>query len=398
MRTAAGVRRTDVEWHERVEEQLRVTLGKMETALAQVQDALAWSDGEGRVQWLNESFAVLSGRLRILCLSHPLEDLLPLSRDGRRLKGGEHPVREALSGASRVQGEYTLAGPGDNGERFVVLEAVPIRDRDGRVGVVVSVRDITESRRAEDRIRRANEELQRSNRELETFAYVASHDLIEPLRKIQAFGDLLLTRCSAGLSETGRDYLARMRNAASRMVFLIDGLLSYSRVTTHGRPYEPVDLDGVVREVLSDLDVALRESGVQVEAGPLPTLDADPLQMRQLFQNLLSNAIKFRRPGVPPRVWVTGRIEGEGDASACQLEVRDNGIGFEPRHADRIFKIFQRLHTRAEYPGHGIGLSICRRIVERHGGTLTAHGAPGEGARFCARLPRRQEGQVADVQ
>lgn len=226
-------------------------------------------------------------------------------------------------------------------------------------------------------------ELHRSNRELEQFAYVASHDLQEPLRKVLAFGDRLKARCADQVGDQGREYIERMQTAAARMRTLIQDLLTYSRVGTRAVEFAPVPLGEVAAEVLSDLELRLEQTGATVDLGPLPAVEADRLQMRQLFQNLIGNALKFRRPDAPPRVTV--RAETDGDR--CRLTVTDNGIGFDNTYADRIFQVFQRLHGRDEYEGTGIGLAICRKIAERHGGTITADGRPGLGATFAVTLP-----------
>ncbi len=238
----------------------------------------------------------------------------------------------------------------------------------------------------------ANESLRRSNRELEQFASVASHDLQEPLRKIQAFGDRLKTRCSAELGEQGSDYLERMLASAGRMRSLIDALLSYSRVTTKAQPFAPVNLETTASEVVSDLEAQIHRSGGRVELEDLPTLEADPLQMRQLLQNLIGNALKFARPGEAPLVRVKSRPLGPNGSEIplCEVSVSDNGIGFEEVYLDRIFELFQRLHGRQEYEGTGMGLAIVRKIVERHGGSITAKSTPGEGATFLVTLPLRQ--------
>ncbi len=256
------------------------------------------------------------------------------------------------------------------------------RTADG--GLVVLHTDISELKAREAALRR-------SNQELESFASIASHDLQEPLRKIEAFGDRLKQRCQAALGEDGQMFIERMQGAVKRMRSLINDLLDYSRVTTKARPFVPVALSEVVAGVLSDLQMRLEGSGAEVVATPLPTIDADPTQMRQLFQNLIANALKFHRPGVPPRVEVTAatRIAPSGE-SRVEIRVSDNGIGFDMKYAERIFGIFQRLHTRAEYEGTGIGLATCRKIVERHGGTITAQSTPGEGATFIIDLPVRQ--------
>jgi signal transduction histidine kinase len=274
----------------------------------------------------------------------------------------------------------------------------------------VTAREVATRRRTADLLRQANEALEQkvqerttelneavqslrhSNRELEQFASVASHDLQEPLRKIQAFGDRLQEKCSEGLGDQGRQYVDRMQAAATRMRSLIDAILSYSRITTKAQPFVPVDLGLTAREVLSDLEGRLSQTGGRVDIGRLPTVDADPMQMRQLLQNLIGNALKFHRPGEAPVVAVESRLlsaEGDGPRAARRYEVsvRDNGIGFEETYLDRIFDVFQRLHGRQEYEGTGMGLAICRRIVERHGGSITATSAPDKGAAFMFTLP-----------
>jgi light-regulated signal transduction histidine kinase (bacteriophytochrome) len=247
---------------------------------------------------------------------------------------------------------------------------------------------------AEEALRDYAARLERSNRELQDFASIASHDLQEPLRKIEAFGDRLVARCGAELSDAGRVYVDRMQDAARRMRLLINDLLTYSRVTTTARPFAAVDLGRIAREVMSDLQVAIEQAGARILLGDLPVIQADATQMRQLLQNLLSNALKFRCAGRTPEVRLSGRLytpeRPEHRAAApplCEITVADNGIGFRQDYADRILGIFQRLHGRSEYPGTGIGLATCRKILERHGGTIAASGRPGEGAVFTCTLP-----------
>ena len=239
------------------------------------------------------------------------------------------------------------------------------------------------------------EALGRSNRELEQFASVASHDLQEPLRKIQAFGDRLQAKYADGLGEQGRGYVERMQASAARMRNLIDALLAFSRVTTKAQPFVPVDLAATAREVVSDLEGRLQQSGGRVEVGSLPTIDADPSQMRQLLQNLVANALKFHKPGEPPLVRVEARLVNGASGNGLtdlryEIAVSDNGIGFDEIYLDRIFEVFQRLHSRQEYEGTGVGLAICHRIVERLGGSITAKSAPDQGATFLVTLPVQQ--------
>jgi signal transduction histidine kinase len=258
--------------------------------------------------------------------------------------------------------------------------------------------EIETRRQAEQQAQLFAEELQRSNRELERFASVASHDLQEPLRKIQAFGDRLQRHSGGQLDEKGQDYLARMLGSAGRMRKLIDDLLTYSRVSTWVLPFVPVNLREVAEEVAGDLDGRLQATEGRIEIGELPTIEAEPVQMRQLLQNLVGNALKFHRPGVPPVVTITSRVlpadaaaAGEvAPAEVCELTIADNGIGFDQVYVDRIFELFQRLHNRHEYEGTGMGLAICRKIVERHGGQIAATSTPGQGTRFLVKLPTTQ--------
>ena len=263
--------------------------------------------------------------------------------------------------------------------------------------------EITERKQAEERLKATASRLEHSNRELQDFAYVASHDLQEPLRKVQAFGDRLKAACSNNLGAEGRDYMERMQAAAKRMQSLIDDLLAFSHVTTRANPFEQADLNKIVGEVLSDLEVRIQQTHGQVDMGELPILDADPLQMRQMFQNLIVNALKFHQEGRAPVVKIRSQAaHTSGEASSgkeqtngmCQIMVEDNGIGFDEKYLDRIFVLFQRLHGRTAYEGTGIGLAICRKIADRHGGSITAKSTPGEGSTFIITLPLRQQKDV----
>jgi signal transduction histidine kinase len=241
--------------------------------------------------------------------------------------------------------------------------------------------------------------LKQYNQELQDFAHIASHDLQEPLRKIMAFGGRLQTKYSESLEDQGRDYLERMQKATGRMQRLVDDLLVYSRVIRGGKPFIPVNLTSIAEQALSDLDALIQYTGAHIEVDNMPPLNADPVQMQQLFENIIGNALKFRKEDEPPVVKVSGiLINGTGNGSHshdhedeyCQITFEDNGIGFDKKYTDRIFTVFQKLHSYTRYEGTGIGLSVCRKIVQRHGGHITAVASPGEGAKFLITLPVNQ--------
>jgi len=266
----------------------------------------------------------------------------------------------------------------------------PLDPADKSAGAVITFRDITNRKRDELALRRYAQELKRSNSELQEFAYAASHDLQEPLRKIQAFGERLNNKCYDALDDTGRHYLERMVDAATRMRRLIDDLLSYSRVNSKTTSFLPVELSTVIADVLSDLEPRITAENATIRVGEMPAIEADPGQMHQLFLNLVANSLKFRRPGVQPSISIEGSVEVGENGAMARIAVADNGVGFEPRHAERIFGMFERLHGRDEFDGTGVGLATCRKIAERHAGELTAWGEPDSGAVFTLLLPVRQ--------
>jgi signal transduction histidine kinase len=269
-------------------------------------------------------------------------------------------------------------------------------------------KEISERKQAELALAQVNralrthtEELQRSNQALEDFALIASHDLREPLRKIRIFGERLLSLDTQGLDDDGRDFIHRMQRSAVRMELMLEGLLAYSRASTHNQQFSEVDLRKIATEVVSDLEISITQSDGRVEIDDLPVIKADTVQMRQLLQNLVGNGLKFHKPGIPPVVKVYARIY-QGDLntaevvnsdhahrSTAQVEivVEDNGIGFEMENADRLFKPFHRLVGKSAYEGSGMGLAICQKIVERHNGTIAAQSVPGKGSTFTVLLP-----------
>jgi len=231
------------------------------------------------------------------------------------------------------------------------------------------------------------DKLDSMNKELQDFAFIASHDLQEPLRKIQTFCDMAIKRCANSLDDTSKSYMDRVSNSAKRMRQLLHELLLYSRVGTQAQPFTLVDLGKVAREAVDIFEIQIKRAGCQVEIGPMPKIEADESQFLRLFQNLLGNALKFRNGDKTPEIKIHGMLKGQGQ---CEIIVRDNGIGFDQQHAELIFKPFQRLHGRGEYDGTGMGLSICRKIVERHHGTITAESEPGKGTTFIIRVPAKQ--------
>jgi PAS domain S-box-containing protein len=355
-------------------------------------------DRTGRMIFVNHHVEKLFGYRREELIGQPEEFLLPPRFRSEipqtRANYFENPQTRSL-GAGRE-----IFGLRKDGREFPVeIGLTPLQTRLGML-VLAAINDLTERRRQqeeqalrralgelEERVQKRTAELARSNAELEQFAYIASHDLQEPLRKIQAFGALLTASADATLDDKGRMYVERMRDAAQRLQLLVNDLLEFARVTFQGRPFVAVDLARVAREVVSDLENRISITGGRVEIGELPSLEGDPMQVRQLLQNLIGNALKFHRVGVPPIVVVRSCSLVNGDARQCEITVQDNGIGFEEKYRDRIFAPFQRLHGRSEYEGTGMGLAICRKIVERHGGAITASSTPGQGSTFLVTLP-----------
>ena len=247
--------------------------------------------------------------------------------------------------------------------------------------------------RSNGELERQARELVRSNGELDQFASIASHDLQEPLRKVRTFTERVSETEASNLSERGLDYLRRANASAERMQTLIEDLLRFSRVSTQDRPFTVVDLGAVMANVLDDLSEQVARDGAQVIVGDLPTINADGSQMRQLLQNLVSNGLKFRREGVIPEVTVEARV----DAGWLTMTVADNGIGFDQQYAQRIFRVFERLHGRGTYPGTGIGLALCRKIAERHGGNIVADSVPDQGTCFTVTLQTERSEAVSDA-
>lgn len=362
-----------------------VSKNYVDNIIRSMSDSLIVTTSDGTIKTVNQATLKMLDYQEEELLNHPVTIV-----HGADIHLQESPVEEAYS----LEKTYKKK----NGQRIPVnFSAAVMKDEEQNVQNIVYVAsDITELKQAQKELQAYAAKLAESNQELQEFAYVASHDLQEPLRKVAAFGDRLKTTYGANLGDKGLDYLSRMLNAATRMQTLINDLLMFSRVTTAAKPFEPVDLETVVQEVLSDLEIKIAETNAEVEIASLPTVMADGLQMRQLFQNLIGNALKFSRQDVPPDIDIRSEtcrsqnlpeaIESQSENFAC-IKVKDNGIGFDQKYADKIFGVFQRLHTRSEYSGSGIGLSICQKIVKRHGGAIRVESKPDHGATFTVIFP-----------
>ena len=330
---------------------------------------------EGRFLRVNPAFCRMLG--------YSETELLRL-RAAELLDAGDRQTAAGLLSGG-VQQEVRLRGK-DGRAVYAQWNTSLITNAAGEPQYCISqVVDISAMKAAEEQIRRYAEDLERSNRDLQHFAYVASHDLQEPLRMVRGFMELLAKRYRGRLGADADEYIRYAVDGATRMQNLIKGLLAYSRVGTQGKRLAPLDSAAALRQALENLQVVIEETGAEVTSGPLPVVVGDDVQLAQLFQNLIGNAIKFRS-GEPPRIHVEAAEEKDG----WRFSVRDNGIGFDPRHADRIFQMFQRLHGQGEYEGTGIGLALCKRIVERHGGRIWVESEPGKGSTFYFTLPKRR--------
>jgi PAS domain S-box-containing protein len=320
-------------------------------------------------------------------------------------------IAESLQkGDGQLAVEYQLINRKTGEERIISSQGQAFFNEEGIVQMIVGASyDITLQRVTEQELSRlvaqrthelelANHDLQRSNANLQQFAYVASHDLQEPLRKIQSFSSLLQDQYAQSIDERGRDILFRIQQAGERMSTLIRDLLNYSRISTRQQTFEPVSLQKILNDVIDTIDLRIQQTGAVINASHLPTIRGDESQLRQLFQNLLSNAMKFSLPGRSPVIDVAttnvtaNEVPGQAGrlsqaVTFIRIDVTDNGIGFDQKYADRIFQVFQRLHTQSQYAGTGVGLAICQRVAENHGGSIKATSQPGQGTTFSVYLP-----------
>jgi PAS domain S-box-containing protein len=363
----------DLTNRKRAEDELRQSRDFAENLIKTASAMIVGLDPEGRVNIFNEAAEDITGftadevkNRNWFELIVPRDRYPEVWREFQRLGTGAPPI-------SMENPILTKYGE----ERYIAWRNNQITD-DGRVVGTISVgMDVTN-------LKRTTEELVRSNADLRQFAYVASHDLQEPLRMVASYVQLLSQRYAGKFDKDADEFIAYVVEGALRMQALIKDLLAYTRVDTKGLPFQMQSLDRTVQSVLDATRAAVDESGARIEVEPLPSVYCDGAQISEVFQNLISNAIKFRREEPPDvRIWAK-RMPREW--TIC---VRDNGIGIAPQNRERIFDIFERLHSREEYPGTGIGLAICKRIVERHGGRISVESELGKGSTFCFTLPDR---------
>jgi PAS domain S-box-containing protein len=377
-----GVTIRDLSERRAMEAALRDALARFDGIISISTDAIVSVDEGQRIVFFNQGAEQTFGYGAEEVIGMPLEMLIPQRfRDDhhQEVSGfGRSPVR-----ARRMGERGQISGLRKDGEEFPAEASISRYMLGGKRIFTAVLRDSTERQRTEEALARQAAELARSNSDLEQFAYVASHDLQEPLRMVASYTQLLGRRYADRLDDDAREFIGYAVDGVTRMQSLINDLLAYSRVGTRGDEFAETDTSAVLARVLATLGAAIEENDAVVSFDALPTIRADAGQLAQLFQNLIGNAIKFRRPEVAPRV----HIGAERQERGWLFSVRDNGIGIGPEYADRIFIIFQRLHSRSEYPGTGIGLSICKKIVERHGGEIRMESTPGEGTTFLFDIP-----------
>ncbi|MCX6925467.1 MAG: ATP-binding protein, partial [Verrucomicrobia bacterium] len=366
--------------------QLEAANARLDGIISSAMDAVISIDSKQRVVLFNEAAVKVFGMSASEALGQPLERFIP---EQFRATHAHHVSQFGQTGAtSRAMGRLaTLSGLRANGQPFPIEASISKIEIQEEKQFTVVLRDITERKKAEEALQQATKELERSNADLQQFASVASHDLQEPIRAVAGYVKLLQLRVPDKLDAKAIEYITGAVDGAARMEKLISDLLTFSRIGTRDSDFGPADLNLVVSDALDNLRASINAARAKVTTDDLPTLPVNASQMTRLFQNLIGNALKFRGERLPEI-----HVGVQKQNGRCIISVRDNGIGIGPQHFDRIFQIFQRLHTRKSYPGTGIGLAVCKRIVERHGGTIWVESQPGEGSTFHLSLPQSRVG------
>ncbi len=378
----------EVAVRKKAEGELKIKVEELRSILHSIPQIAFTLSPEGKLEFYNEHWQRLIGPEAEMATPHP---------DDRHVR---HDLDAAIGRGEAFQAELRIRLLPEGEYRCHLLRIVPVQQEGQLVNWVGTFTDIHERKMASDVLETAvkertgelllkNAELETSNHELQQFASVASHDLKEPLRKIQMFGSIM----QKGVRQSGPDKLeegmGKIISIADRMSTLINDLLSYSRLSVTSA-FRPTDLGELINAVIADFEFPIVEKGAQIQVGPMPAIDVIPGQMRQVFQNLISNALKFSRSGIPPRISITAGIHSEGEEPAYTFTITDNGIGFDEAYLGKIFTIFQRLNDPAAYEGTGIGLAIVKKIVDKHRGSITARSTPGAGASFILTLPVSQ--------
>lgn len=378
---------TDIHEQKVIEQKIRESEERFRTLAISIPQ-IVWScDVEGNVDYLNDQWEVYTGQR--------VEDALPNTSDllhpeDRYVMDTEW--KKAVEFGHEWKADYRLKNVLTGEYRWFTGVTIPVRNQHGEiVRWIGTATDIHEQKQFAEKLERiVNErtrELQQSNSDLQQFAHVASHDLKEPVRKIKTYVDRLHLESGQVLGEKGSTYLQKVNNATERMMAMIDGVLNYSTLTSAAQRYECVDLNQVIRSIETDLELLIEQRGAVIDFDNLPTIEGAPVLLYQLFYNLINNSIKFSRPGVPTRIQIKSEVYDGLIGKRVKIFFKDNGIGFDQEYADAIFRSFTRLHSRDRYEGTGLGLALCRKIAERHGGTIEASGMPDLGATFIIDLP-----------
>lgn len=351
---------------QRTETELQNSVNRTRLILQAVGEGVCGVDGDGVISFANKAALEITGMVE--------QGLVGLPAAALVAPGESVAVTAETAGIKR---EIMLRR--QDGSLFPAeVVCLPIFSDGKSAGLVATFADISQRKEADEQLRQTIDYLARTNTELERFAYVASHDLQEPVRSVVSFSQLLERRLGPRLNEDEREFLSFIVGSAKRMGDLVRDLLTYARMTNHRNLFAPVDLNGIARDVCANLRSLIDERQADLRIASLPTVNGDRIQLVELLQNLISNAIKFARPGTPPEIQIAARRDGR----YWRLSIRDNGIGIEPEYFERIFIIFQRLHTGQAYSGTGIGLALCKRIIEQHGGEIWVESTPGEGTTF----------------